>query len=195
MNRQPPIRRIGPSDRATFLDRVIGVLTLDTRAYEAIKRDPGAMGQSAAVVIVSALATNTWVALFAPRGATRAIGGVVLAIVAWVLFAGLVWWVGRRWFAPNWAPPDFRTLLRLTGFATAPGLLNILGFVPVIGWLVLMVASIWSLITAYTAVRVGLATNERYALAATFIAYVANALLFALAARLLGIGQGVGLLG
>ncbi len=195
MNRPPPMRRIGPLDRATFLDRVAGVLRLDPRVYDAIKRDPGAMGQSAAVVIISALATNVWVAFFAPRGVTSAIGGVVLAIVAWVLFAGLVWWLGRRWFAPSWAPPDFNALLRLSGFATAPGLLNVLGFIPGIGWLVLMAASIWSLITAYTAVRIGLGTNERHAMAATFIAYLANAVLFALAARLLGIGQGFGVTG
>jgi hypothetical protein len=81
-------------------------------------------------------------------------------------------------------------MLTLTGFATAPAVLNILGFVPLIGWLILMVASIWSLLTAYTAVRVGLAADERSGLAATFIAYLANALLFALAANVLGVGRG-----
>jgi hypothetical protein len=176
--------------RATFIDRVLGVCRLDVPTYEEIKRDPQSLRQAAAVVLCAALATNVWVAVFAPRGTIRALGGVVLAMLAWLLLAGLVTWLGRRWFAPRWAPPDFGQLLRLTGFATAPGLLNIFGFVPVVGWLVLMVASIWSLLTTYTAIRIGLATDERRALAATFIAYVANALLFALAARLLGIGQG-----
>lgn len=173
-----------------LVDRVIGVVKLDLFTYQSIKRDPQALAQAAAIVIISALATNVWVAIFAPSGITRALGGVVLALLAWLIFAGLVWFLGTRWFAPRWAPPDLGQMLRLTGFATAPNLLNLFGFVPVIGWLVLMIASVWSLITAYTAVRVGLATNERHALAATFIAYLANALLFALAARLLGIGSG-----
>jgi hypothetical protein len=179
-----------PLSGASLVDRMIGVAKLDIPTYEAIKRDGNALGQAALVVLLSAIATNVWVAVFAPRGIVSALGGIVLAFLAWLLFAALVWWLGRTWFTPRWAPPDFGQLLRLTGFATAPNLLNIFGFVPVIGWLVLMIASIWALVCAYTAVRVGLATNERHALLATFIAYVANALLFALAAGVLGIGRG-----
>lgn len=184
------MRSIGPSSGSSLIDRTIGVAKLDIPTYEAVKRDENGLGQAALVVLLSAIATNVWVAIFAPRGLVSALGGIVLAFLAWLLFAGLVWWLGRTWFAARWNPPDLRQLLRLTGFATAPNLLNILGFVPVIGWLVLMIASIWALVCAYMAVRVGLATSERNALAATFIAYVANALLFALAAGVLGIGRG-----
>jgi hypothetical protein len=187
------MRSIGPAGMGSgnaFIDRIIGVAKLEQPVYEGIKRDPTALNQAVLVVVLSALATNVWVAIFAPRGLTSAIGGVVLALVAWLLFTGLTWWLGKTWFAPRWLPPDFMQLLRLTGFATAPNILNVFGFVPLIGWLVLMIASIWSLITAYMAIRVGLAATDRNALAATFIAYLANALLFALAANLLGIGRG-----
>ncbi len=176
------------------MDRIIGVVKLQEPVYAEIKRDATAMNQAVLVVLVSALATNVWVAAFAPNGIIRAVGGVVLAFVAWLLFGTLAWWLGTRWFAPRYAPPDLRQMLTLTGFATAPTALNILGFVPLIGWLILMVASIWSLLTAYTAVRIGLATDERNALIVTFIAYLANALLFALTANVLGIGRGGGFL-
>jgi hypothetical protein len=194
--RRPPLRLVEPPRAGgdSLLDRVIGVVKLQEPVYATIKRDASALNQAVLVVLVSALATNVWVAVFAPNGLVRALGGVVLAFVAWLLFGTLAWWLGTRWFAPKWAPPDLRQMLTLTGFATAPAVLNILGFVPLIGWLILMVASIWSLLTAYTAVRVGLAADERNALAATFIAYIANALLFALAANLLGIGRGGGFL-
>ena len=170
------------------------MVKLQEPVYAEIKRDAAALNQAVLVVLLSALATNVWVAVFAPNGIIRALGGVVLAFVAWLLFGTLAWWLGARWFAPRWALPDLRQMLTLTGFATAPAVLNILGFVPVIGWLILMVASIWSLLTAYSAVRIGLATDERSGLIATFIAYLANALLFALAANLLGIGRGGGFL-
>ena len=170
------------------------MVKLQEPVYAEIKRDAAALNQAVLVVLLSALATNVWVAVFAPNGIIRALGGVVLAFVAWLLFGTLAWWLGTRWFAPRWALPDLRQVLTLTGFATAPAVLNILGFVPVIGWLILMVASIWSLLTAYSAVRIGLATDERSGLIATFIAYLANALLFALAANLLGIGRGGGFL-
>lgn len=194
--RRPPLRLVEPprAGGGSPLDRIIGVVKLQESAYAEIKRDASALNQAVLVVLLSALATNVWVAVFAPNGLVRALGGVVLAFAAWLLFGTLAWWLGTRWFAPKWAPPDLRQMLTLTGFATAPAVLNILGFVPLIGWLILMVASIWSLLTAYTAVRVGLAADERNALAATFIAYLANALLFALAANLLGIGRGGGFL-
>jgi hypothetical protein len=194
--RRPPLRLVEPPRAGgdSVVDRVIGVVKLQEPVYSAIKRDASALNQAVLVVLISALATNVWVAVFAPNGIIRALGGVVLAFVAWLLFGTLAWWVGTRWFAPKWAPPDLRQMLTLTGFATAPAVFNILGFVPVIGWLILMVASIWSLLTAYTAVRVGLAADERGGLAATFIAYLANAVLFALAANLLGIGRGGGFL-
>lgn len=190
--KRPPLRLVEPggSTSQTFLARVVGVARLQEPVYAAIKRDSAALNQAVLVVLLSALATNVWVAVFAPNGLVRAVGGAVLTIVAWLLFGTLAWWLGKRWFAPKWAPPELRQMLTLTGFATAPSLFNVLGFVPLIGWLILMIASIWSLLTAYTAVRVGLATDERNGLAATFIAYLANALLFALAANLLGIGRG-----
>jgi hypothetical protein len=194
--RRPPLRLVEPpgSTGGAFLQRVLGVMKLQEPVYAEIKRDASALNQAVLVVLVSALATNVWVAVFAPNGIVRALGGVILAFVAWLLFGTLAWWLGTRWFAPRWAPPDLRQMLTLTGFATAPAILNILGFLPVIGWLILMVASIWSLLTAYSAVRIGLAADERNGLIATFIAYLANALLFALAANLLGIGRGGGIL-
>jgi hypothetical protein len=194
--RRPPLRLVEPpgSTGGAFLQRVLGVMKLQEPVYAEIKRDASALNQAVLVVLVSALATNVWVAVFAPNGIVRALGGVILAFVAWLLFGTLAWWLGTRWFAPRWAPPDLRQMLTLTGFATAPAILNILGFLPVIGWLILMLASIWSLLTAYSAVRIGLAADERNGLIATFIAYLANALLFALAANLLGIGRGGGIL-
>ena len=193
--RRPPLHLVEPPRTGgSLVDRIIGVAKLQEPVYAEIKRDASALNQAVIVVLLSALATNVWVAVFAPNGLVRALGGVVLAFVAWLLFGTLAWWLGTRWFSPKWAPPDLRQMLTLTGFATAPAVLNILGFVPVVGWLILMVASIWSLLTAYTAVRVGLAADERNGLAATFIAYLANAVLFALAANLLGIGRGGGFL-
>jgi hypothetical protein len=189
--RRTPLRLVEPPRAGgSPADRIMGVVKLQEPVYAEIKRDASALNQAVLVVLLSAIATNAWVAIFAPNGLVRALGGVVLAFVAWLLFGTLAWWLGTRWFAPRWAPPDLRQMLTLTGFATAPAVLNILGFVPVIGWLILMVASIWSLLTAYTAVRIGLAADERNGLVATFIAYLANALLFALAANVLGVGRG-----
>ncbi|MFT4037932.1 MAG: YIP1 family protein [Thermomicrobiales bacterium] len=190
--KRPPLRLVEPprAGGGSFVQRIIGVAKLQEPVYGEIKRDATALPQAVLIVVLAALATNVWVALFAPVGLIRAAGGVVLAVLAWLLTGALAWWVGMRWFSPRYALPDLRQMLALTGFAAAPTLLNIVGFLPGIGWLILMITSIWSLLAFYTAVRVGLAADERNGLAATFIAYLANALLFFLAANLLGIGRG-----
>ena len=178
------------SANISLLDRIIGVARLDLPTYAAIKADPDALGQAALVVFLSALATNVWVVVFAARGAVSALGGIALAFLAWALFAIIAWWLGKVWLAPRGAQPELGQMVRLTGFATVPNLLNVFGFVPLLGWLILMIAAIWGLATAYTAVRVGLATMQGKALVATFIAYLAQALLFALAANWLDITRG-----
>jgi hypothetical protein len=175
---------------SSYVERLIGVARLRLPIYEEIARDPDALAQAALTVLLSAVATNIWVAAFTPRGIVNAVGGIVLAVVAWLLFTAIVVWTGRAGLAARSAPPELSQMLRLTGFATAPSLLNVVGFIPLVGWLVLMIAAVWSLVAAYTAVRVGLRTSERNALAATLIGYVASSLLYLLAAAILGIGRG-----
>ena len=94
------------SANASLLDRMIGAARLDLPTYVAIKGDPDALGQAAFVVLLSALATNVWVAIFALRGAVNALGGIALAFLAWALFAVIAWWLGRVWLAPRWEQPD-----------------------------------------------------------------------------------------
>ena len=173
-----------------FLARMTGVARLKLPVYEEIAWDSNALSQASLIVLLSAVVTNIWVAALTPRGIVNALGGIVLAIVAWLLFTAVVVWTGRAWFAPRLAPPAFGPMLRLTGFATTPNLLNLFGFIPLLGWLVLMIAAVWSLVAAYTAVRVGLRGNERNALVATLIGYLASSLLYLLAAAILGIGRG-----
>src|SRR3546814_20774052 len=59
-------------------------------------------------------------------------------------------------FGPRWLPePDTRAdtgeLLRTIGFAISPGILRVLGVVPVLGALVFIVTAFWSLIAVVIA--------------------------------------------
>jgi hypothetical protein len=47
-------------------------------------------------------------------------------------------------------------MLRVLGFSAAPGLLNVLGFIPVFGWIVGFIAAVWQLAAMVVAVRQGL---------------------------------------
>src|ERR687887_64220 len=67
------------------------------------------------------------------------LAGVVGAVVGWAVVTGFVYLVGTRLFGGT---ATWGEVLRTVGFANAPGVLNILGFIPVLGGLVRFVVAI-----------------------------------------------------
>jgi hypothetical protein len=135
---------------ASFVERVVGAARLDAKVYEEIEADTTAMGQAMAVVAASALAAGVG---SIANGATGAIAAVVGGIVGWFLWAVVTWLIGTKLLPEAGTSADVGQMLRTIGFSAAPGLLNVLGIVPVIGLLVWFVAAIWQLVAMVVAVR------------------------------------------
>jgi hypothetical protein len=51
---------------------------------------------------------------------------------------------------------DLGQLLRTMGFAASPGVLNVLGIIPILGWIVRVAVMIWQLVAMVIAVRAAL---------------------------------------
>ena len=132
-------------------DRMIRAAKLDAQLYEEVEADQGAMGQARAVVILSAVAAG--IGNFSQGG----IGGIVVlsvaALVSWYIWAFLTYMSGTRLLAEPGTRADLGELLRTLGFASAPGLIRVLGIVPGFTEIVFTVASIWMLIAMVIAVR------------------------------------------
>lgn len=109
----------------SFLDRVIGVLRLDSSAYEEIAAGSGAMGQAAAVVVASAV-IRALTAQGGPFG-TQGILFLVQISALWPALSLLIYAIGR-WFGFEATPAR---VARVIGFAFAPFLLVVLSLVPV----------------------------------------------------------------
>jgi hypothetical protein len=135
---------------ASFVERVVGAARLDARVYEEVEADTTAMGQAMAVVAASALAAGVGAIA---SGATGAVAAVVGGIVGWFVWAVVTWLIGTKLLPEAGTSADLGQLLRTIGFSAAPGLLNVLGIVPVIGLLVWFVAAIWQLVAMVVAVR------------------------------------------
>jgi hypothetical protein len=90
-------------------------------------------------------------------GMGHGLGGVVVVTVvgllAWAIWAYLIYFIGTRWLPEPSTRADAGELLRTIGFATSPGILRVLGIVPWLGGLVFAVAAIWTLIAVVVAVR------------------------------------------
>jgi hypothetical protein len=135
---------------ASFVDRVVGAARLDARTYEEVEADPTAMGQAMAVVGAAALASG--IGSFG-NGAATALAALVGGFVGWFVWAVLTWLIGTRLLPEAETSADLGQLLRTIGFSAAPGLLNVLRIVPVIGLLVVFVAAVWQLVAMVVAVR------------------------------------------
>jgi hypothetical protein len=135
----------------TFSERAIGAAKLDVRAFEEIEADRGATKQALAVVVLSSLAAGIGLR-FGPFDAPI-LGRIVVALIAWMFWAGLTYLIGAYLMPEPQTKADIGELLRAIGFAAAPGVLRVFGPVPLLGGLVYLVATIWMLVAMVVAVR------------------------------------------
>ena len=86
-------------------------------------------------------------------GTGGVIMGSVAALIGWVAWAFLTYFIGTRLLAEPQTRADAGELMRTLGFAQSPGLVRIVGIVPGVGPLVLGIVSIWMLVAMVIAVR------------------------------------------
>jgi hypothetical protein len=75
---------------------------------------------------------------------------VIIGIINYYIWAYVTYFVGTNLFKGT---ADVGELLRTLGYASAPRILSILGFIPCVGGLAVLAGAIWSLVTAVVAVR------------------------------------------
>ena len=134
-----------------MLYRVIRAARLDASLYEEVEADPSSMGQAMTVVVLASIAGGIGTAGI--EGQPGLVLGLILNLVGWYIWAFLTYFIGTRLLPQPSTEADIGQLLRTLGFAAAPGLLRIVGFVPVIGPVVIISTAFWSLATMVVAVR------------------------------------------
>ena len=167
---------------ASFTERLLGAATLNVHTYEEVEADTTAMGQAMGVVILSSLAAGIG---NIGRGGPGILAGVVGALLGWLIWAGLTYLIGTRLLPEPRTRADWAQLLRTTGFAAAPGIVRVLGIIPLLGWLALGIANLWMLAAFVVAVKQALDyTSTGRAIGVCLIGFVANGLISLLFMRL-----------
>ncbi len=134
---------------ATFIDRMVGAARLDVRTYEEVEADPTAMGEAMGVVLLSSVAAG----IGEGAGFLGLIIGCALALIGWFIWAFLTYFIGTKLLPEPQTQADLGQLLRTIGFSSSPGVLRVLGIVPVISWVVVPIANLWMLVAMVVAVR------------------------------------------
>lgn len=166
---------------------MIGFARLDTRTIEDVEHDQNATGQALIVVLLAVVASAIGT-LGGDRGIVWAlIGGAISAVAGWIVFSVIAYFVGSTLFATAQTSATIGQVLRVIGFAQTPKLLVILGFIPLIGWLVWIVAYIWYVIVAIVAIRQAFEFTTERAVGTAIVALIVQVLVDILIALIIGI--------
>lgn len=152
--------------RRSFVERMIGAAMLDVSVYEEVEHDHTATGQAAGVVAIVAVcaAIGSW-----GGDGKGPIAAIISALLGWVIMAGLTYVIGTKVFGGT---ADMGEMLRTLGFSRAPGVIAAIGFIPILGWIALLAASLWQLVTAVVAIRQALDFDTGKAVATAILAWV-----------------------
>lgn len=136
---------------ASFMNRMIRAAKLDVHLYEEVEADKGAMGQAMGVVVLSSVAAGVGTH---ETGGLLGIGlGTVAALIGWFVWAYITYLVGTKLLPEPQTRADLGELLRTIGFSSSPGLIRVLGVIPMLAGVVFPVAGIWMLVAMVIAVR------------------------------------------
>jgi hypothetical protein len=135
------------SPRHSWTDRMKGAALLNNDTYEEVEADQTATGQAAGVVALVAVAQAIG---GAGAGGSGVLAGVLSALLGWLLWAGITYLIGAKLFGGT---ATWGELLRTLGFAQTPGVLHVLGLIPILGGLIRFGVAIWVLIAGIIAIR------------------------------------------
>jgi hypothetical protein len=135
----------------SFPQRAIGAALLNVAVYEEVEADTNATRQAMVVVVLASLATGIGANL--DEGAGTLVLGSVGALIGWIVWAGLTYFIGTRLLPGPKTSSSWGELLRTTGFAAAPGILRFFTLIPVLGLIIYVAVGIWMLVAMVVAVR------------------------------------------
>jgi hypothetical protein len=153
-----------------FLDRFVRAARLDVELYKEVVADPLTLNQAWITVLIYCMAAS-----WGSFGGVGAIGtniAMVTTLIGWYIWAFFTYFAGTRFFSENKIEIerlDRKRVIRAMGFASAPGAVRLLGFIPGLGIVVFVGATIWMIVSSTIAVKQALNFESPYRAAAACI--------------------------
>ena len=178
-----------------FWQRIKGVFALNRAVFRDIEQDESAISQAAIIVLLVAILAGIGAAGAVAMGTaalqslsglsgdldlptlTPAFGTVgafinafVNAFVSWIVWALVTYLIGVKMFNGESTVPE---MMRLIGFAQAPRLMSVFGFIPCIGALISLAGWIWAIVTGVIAIQEGLDLDSGKSFATIILSVIA----------------------
>ena len=135
----------------SYLHRMIRASKLDANIYEEVEADRTATGQAMGVVVMSSAAAG--IGGMTRYGVQGLVGGIVVALVGWFLWAFITYIIGTRLLPEPQTEANHGELLRTIGFSSAPGILRVFGIIPGLFGILNALTGVWMLMAMIVAVR------------------------------------------
>jgi hypothetical protein len=145
------------------------VCRFDRTVYADVVREKGALRQAGRIVGIVAAAAAIGAMLIDGWEAGAIVGAALAAVAHWLLWTGLISLIASWVFRSGVAP---RSLLAAMGYAQAPQVLAILGFIPVVGPVIVVISRLLAAIAGVQAMRATSDLDRRQRLATTIIAFL-----------------------
>ena len=177
----------------TLTNRMIRAAKLDVDLYEEVEADKTANWQAFKVVLIVSLAAGIGSAIHGlisnDNGISSFLWGLLIglgtSIIGWLLCALIAYLIGITIFKTKETEADYGQLLRTLGFATTPGILGFFIFIPILGYLLWLVGSIWRLVAGVIAVRQALDFSTWRAIGTCIVGLIPYFLIYALLVSLI----------
>lgn len=158
---------------STMIQRMIGAALLDVDTYEEVEHDSKATGQAAGVVAMVAIAQAV---AASGKGLIAVVFAPVAAILGWLVWAGITYLIGDKLFGGE---ATWGEMLRTLGFAQTPGLLFLLVILP-LGFFLIPIIFIWTLVAAIIALRQALDFGTGKAILTAIVGWIVLAVYHAI---------------
>jgi hypothetical protein len=151
----------------TWIERMKGAAFMHIDSYEEVEADQTATGQAAGVVALVAVAQAIG---GAGEGGFGILSGAISALLSWLLWAGITYLIGAKLLGGT---ATWGELLRTIGFAQSPGVLHVLGIIPVLGGIIRFAVAIWVLVAGIIAIRQALDVSTGKAILTAVLGWLA----------------------
>ncbi len=169
----------------SMVERMLGAATLKVDTYEEVEHDETATGQAATVVGIVAVASAIG---GVGGGSTGLIVGLLSAFAGWLIWSGLTYLIGTAIFDGK---ATWGELLRTIGFAQSPGVLYVVGIIPILGGLAKLGIWIWLLVAGIIAIRQALDVDTTKAVLTALIGWGVYVIFGIMMAVFFGLGAAV----
>jgi hypothetical protein len=133
-----------------MIDRIVRAIRLDWTVFREIAQDRDAMKEAAIIVAIVTFLSAVGTGLGKQNFGSFIVAWLVAILVGWIGWAVLTYFVGTALLKGK---TDIPAMMRVLGYANAPHLLELFGFINCIGWAFMVAGWLLSLVAGIIAIR------------------------------------------